>query len=63
MAFARVLPTRPLRVCNQEKAMLMLAIMPIFVAAAGWAFILTLLSGGGIGTFIILFLIFKILGK
>jgi hypothetical protein len=43
--------------------MFMLAIIPILVAAAGWAFILTLVSGGGIGTFIILFIILKLLGK
>jgi hypothetical protein len=35
----------------------------IFVAAAGWALILTWLFGGGIGMFILLFIILKMIGK
>ena len=35
----------------------------IMVAAAGWAFILTWLFGGGIGMFILLFIILKMIGK
>jgi len=35
----------------------------ILVAAAGWAFILTWLFGGGIGLFILLFIILKMIGK
>jgi hypothetical protein len=33
------------------------------LGAAGYALIGTLITGGGIGTFIILFLVFKMLGK
>ena len=33
------------------------------VAAAGWAFILTWLFGGGIGLFLLLFVVLKMLGK
>jgi hypothetical protein len=35
----------------------------LILAAAGYALIGTLLTGGGIGTFIILFIVFKMLGK
>jgi hypothetical protein len=35
----------------------------VILAAAGYAFIGTWLMGGGIGTFIILFILFKMLGK
>jgi hypothetical protein len=63
LAFAGTFPDALASGVQGEEPMLMLAIMPIFVAAAGWAFILTLLSGGGIGTFIILFIILKLLGK
>lgn len=33
------------------------------VAAAGWALIFTWLLGGGIGLFVLLFLVFKMIGK
>lgn len=33
------------------------------LAAAGWALILTWLFGGGIGLFLLLFVILKMLGK
>ena len=33
------------------------------VAAAGWAFIGTWVLGGGIGMFLLLFVILKVLGK
>jgi len=46
---------------NMIESMLALSAMP--VAAAGWAVIFTWLAGGGIGLFIILFLIFKVMGK
>jgi hypothetical protein len=42
--------------------MLMLA-MTLFVAAAGWAAILTWVFGGGIGMFLLLFIILKMIGK
>ena len=41
----------------------LLAVSAMPVAAAGWAAIFTWLAGGGIGLFIILFLIFKVMGK
>ena len=45
--------------------MLMLAtvLLPIIIAAAGKAFIGTWLVGGGIGTFIVLFILFKMIGR
>lgn len=42
--------------------MLTIATMMI-MAAAGWALILTWLFGGGIGLFLLLFVILKMLGK
>jgi hypothetical protein len=42
--------------------MLEVAIM-LPVAAAGWALLITWLAGGGIGMFLILFIILKMLGK
>lgn len=39
------------------------AMLTFIVAAAGKAALLTWCSGGGIGTFIVLFIIFKALGK
>ncbi len=33
------------------------------VAAAGWAFIMTWIAGGGIGMFLVLFVLLKLLGK
>jgi len=41
----------------------LLAMTSIPVAAAGWAFIFTWLAGGGIGLFLVLFLLFKVMGK
>ena len=41
-----------------EATMLMLP-----VAAAGWAAIGTLVMGGGVGMFLVLFVILKLLGK
>jgi hypothetical protein len=35
----------------------------VILAAAGYALIGTWLMGGGIGTFIVLFILFKMLGK
>jgi hypothetical protein len=45
--------------------MLVLAtfLLPIIVAAAGKALIGTWLLGGGFGTFVVLFIIFKMIGK
>jgi hypothetical protein len=45
--------------------MLMLAtvLLPIIIAAAGKALIGTWLLGGGIGTFIVLFILFKMIGR
>jgi hypothetical protein len=42
--------------------MLELAVL-LPLAAAGWAFILTWLFGGGIGLFLLLFVVLKMLGK
>jgi hypothetical protein len=39
------------------------AMLTFIVAAAGKAALLTWCSGGGIGTFIVLFIIFKMMGK
>ena len=39
------------------------AMVMLPVAAAGWALIFTWLAGGGIGMFLLLFLLFKVLGK
>jgi hypothetical protein len=44
-------------------ATLLMPILMVILAAAGKAFILTWLLGGGFGTFIVLFIIFKMLGK
>jgi hypothetical protein len=41
----------------------MILLSTLILAAAGYALIGTLLTGGGIGTFIILFIVFKMLGK
>ena len=38
-------------------------ILMVMLAAAGKALILTWLTGGGIGTFILFFILFKMLGK
>ena len=45
--------------------MLVLAtfLLPIIIAAAGKALIGTWLIGGGFGTFIVLFLLFKMIGR
>jgi hypothetical protein len=43
--------------------MLELATMLPVVAAAGWAAIGTLVMGGGVGMFLVLFVILKLLGK
>ena len=41
-----------------------LALTMIFtLAAAGWAGLVTLVAGGGIGMFLILFVVLKLLGK
>ena len=40
-----------------------LPILSIILAAAGKAAILTWLMGGGIGTFVVLFIVFKMFGK
>jgi hypothetical protein len=37
--------------------------LTLLVAAAGWALILTWLFGGGIGMFLLLFVILKMIGK
>ena len=39
------------------------AMLTIVVAAAGKALILTWCTGGGLGTFIVFFIIFKMMGK
>ena len=41
----------------------MLAMMSMPVAAAGWAFIFTWIAGGGVGMFLVLFLLLKVMGK
>ena len=38
-------------------------ILSVILAAAGKAAILTLLTGGGLGTFVLLFILFKMFGK
>jgi len=43
--------------------MLTLAILPVILAAFFSAGIITLLFGGGFGMFIVLFIVFKLLGK
>lgn len=43
--------------------MLEATMIMIPVAAAGWAVILTWLFGGGIGLFLLLFVILKMMGK
>jgi hypothetical protein len=43
--------------------MIMPLIAAMIVAAAGWAFLLTWVFGGGIGMFILLFIILKMIGK
>ena len=37
--------------------------LSLLVAAAGWSLILTWIFGGGIGMFIVLFIILKLIGK
>ena len=44
-------------------AMMGMPILMVILAAAGKAAILTLLTGGGLGTFILLFILFKMFGK
>jgi hypothetical protein len=39
------------------------AVILLPLAAAGWAALLTWVLGGGIGMFIVLFLILKLMGK
>jgi hypothetical protein len=43
--------------------MLSTVLLPIIIAAAGKALIGTWLLGGGLGTFIILFVLFKMIGR
>ena len=42
---------------------LSMPILLVILAAAGKAALLTLLTGGGIGTFVVLFFLFKMFGK
>ena len=42
---------------------MLLAMTALFVAAAGWAAILTWVLGGGIGMFLVLFVVLKMIGK
>ena len=42
---------------------MLLALAALFVAAAGWAAILTWVLGGGLGMFVVLFVILKMIGK
>ena len=42
---------------------LSMSILLVILAAAGKAALLTLLTGGGIGTFVVLFFLFKMFGK
>jgi hypothetical protein len=44
-------------------AAIFLPILAMILAAAGKALILTWLMGGGVGMFVILFLLFKMLGR
>jgi hypothetical protein len=44
-------------------AMMVMPVLLVILAAAGKALILTWLTGGGIGTFIVLFFLFKMFGK
>ena len=44
-------------------ATMMLPILAVILAAAGKALILTWLLGGGFGTFIVLFFLFKMMGR
>ena len=39
------------------------AMLTFMIAAAGKALVLTWCTGGGLGTFIVLFIIFKAMGK
>lgn len=41
---------------------IILATAPMFVAAAGWAFLVWIL-GGGIGTALLVFIVLKMLGR
>ena len=42
---------------------LAMSILVVILAAAGKAAILTLITGGGLGTFVVLFFLFKMMGK
>ena len=44
-------------------ATVLLPILAIILAAAGKALILTWLMGGGLGMFVVLFFLFKMLGR
>ena len=44
-------------------ATILVPILAIILAAAGKALILTWLMGGGVGMFVLLFVIFKMLGR
>ena len=44
-------------------ATILLSVLVVIVGAAGWALLSTWLVGGGIGTFILLFIVFKMFGK
>jgi hypothetical protein len=54
--------SHPLTRTQGETLMLVLA-LSMLVAAAGWAAILTWVFGGGIGMFLLLFIILKMIGK
>ena len=42
-------------------AIILATLLPIMLAAAGKAFLVTLITGGGFGAFILFFFIFKVL--
>ena len=44
-------------------SMFFVPLLSVILAAAGKAAILTLLTGGGVGTFVVLFFLFKMFGK
>jgi hypothetical protein len=57
------LASRSKALCKGEPMLILATLLMVILAAAGKALLLTWLTGGGIGAFILFFIVFKMFGK